>query len=437
MRISNTLSAIRYYAITLFNHLKNGILQVMASNVLNKMIAMFSNMVITRLMTKSDYGIWSYVCNVYSYLTLVTGLGLISGALQFGAENKGRKEEFQYYKFCLEAGLIIDTVLIVVFLIATCFVTFKIEQATPYIRAISAVLFLEYALNIFLNILRCENRIKEYAKALNINTIMSAAFTCTGAIFGVWGLVTARYFSVIVSLMYITAVIKPEMQKIIHTARIAFCKTASLWRFSLTTGASAAMNGILYLLDVTMIATLIGDSEIIATYRIATLIPNALTFIPVSVVTAILPNVIYNKDNRAWLKKRVRQTYFSLAALNFLLVGLLVLFANQVILVINGKQYLSAVPALRVLALGYFVSGTFRTLSVNLLAAKHYVGFNLMISIVSIVCDVVFNWLFIQRTGMMGAAYATFLVEFVTALMGFTFLVYVVYVKKENTENAG
>ena len=417
---------------SLFIKLKNGILQVMGSNVINKIIAMLSNMVITRLMTRTDYGVWSYTCNIYSYLTLVSGLGLISGALQFGAENKGKEEEFQYYKFCIEAGVIIDTILIGCFLIVTSSISFRIKASVPYIRVISFVLILEYLMNVLLNVLRCENRIKEYAKALNINTIIGAILTCIGALLGIKGLVVARYLSVIAALVYIGIIIRPELKKIINTTRIAFNKTTSLWRFSLTTGASSAMNCVLYLLDVSMIASLIGDAETVAIYRIATLIPNALTFIPSSVVTAILPQIIYNKDNREWLKTNIKKAYIGLGLLNFVIVVILILLAHWVILFINGEKYLSAVPALRILATGYFVSGTFRTLSVNILAAKHYVGFNLVISIVSILCDILFNYLFISKIGMIGAAYATFGVELITAIMGFSCLFYVIYIKKEN-----
>lgn len=407
----------------------------MGSNVLNKIISMLSNMVITRLMTKSDYGVWSYTCNIYSYLTLVSGLGLISGALQFGAENKGKEDEFRYYKFCIEAGVIIDTILIVCFFIITNFITFKIQSSVLYIRVISFVLILEYLMNVLLNILRCENRIKEYAKALNINTIIGALLTCVGAVLGVKGLVIARYLSVLASLIYITIVIRPELKIIIQTSRLAFSKTAELWRFSLTTGASSAMNCVLYLLDVSMIASLIGDAETVAIYRIATLIPNALTFIPSSVVTAILPQIIYNKDNKKWLKQTIKNTYLGIGLLNFVIVVILVFCAHWVIFFINGEKYLPAVPALRILAIGYFVSGTFRTLSVNILAAKHYVGFNLIISIVSIFCDILFNYLFISKIGMMGAAYATFGVELITAILGFSCLLYVVYIKKKINES--
>lgn len=419
----------------LFCKLKNGILQIVGSNLLNKIIAMLSNMIITRLMTKNDYGTWTYVCNIYSYLTLVTGLGLISGALQFGSENKGKKEEFQYYKFCIEAGLIIDTVLIVGFLVSTYFVTFKIVDSVKYIRLISFVLILEYIMNVLLNILRCENRIKEYASALNINTIVGAFLTCLGAFAGINGLLLARYLSVITALVYITYVIKPEFVKIIHTSRISFKKTASLWKYSLATGASSAMNCVLYLLDISMVATLIGDSEIVAVYRISTLIPNTLTFIPSSVIIAIMPQVIYNKDNPNWLRKKVRHVYLGLGVINFFIVVFLLVFAHWIILILNGKKYLTAVPLLRVLSIGYFISGTFRSLSTNLLAAKHYVGLNLIISIVSITCDIVFNYVLINSKGMMGAAYATFLVEVISSIIGFSFFIYVAYIKAENKTN--
>ena len=70
-------------------------LQMLTANVLNKVVAMVSNMVITRVLTKPEYGIWSYVLNIYSYVGLLTGLGLLSGAFQFGAENRGKEEEFR------------------------------------------------------------------------------------------------------------------------------------------------------------------------------------------------------------------------------------------------------------------------------------------------------------------------------------------------------
>ena len=71
-----------------WNQLQSGMLQMLTANVLNKVVAMVSNMVITRVLTKPEYGIWSYVLNIYSYVGLLTGLGLLSGAFQFGAENR-------------------------------------------------------------------------------------------------------------------------------------------------------------------------------------------------------------------------------------------------------------------------------------------------------------------------------------------------------------
>ena len=49
----------------IWNQLRKGILQMLSANVLNKAVMMLSNMVITRLMTKAEYGLWSYVLNIY------------------------------------------------------------------------------------------------------------------------------------------------------------------------------------------------------------------------------------------------------------------------------------------------------------------------------------------------------------------------------------
>ena len=76
----------------IWTQLQKGILQVFSASVINKIVAMFSNMVLTRMLAQNEYGIWSYVLNFYSYAHLIMGLGLVAGALQFGAENRDTPE---------------------------------------------------------------------------------------------------------------------------------------------------------------------------------------------------------------------------------------------------------------------------------------------------------------------------------------------------------
>lgn len=413
----------------LFNQFRRGIFLVMSASILNNIINMLSNMVITRILAKQEYGIWSYTLNIYSYLNLITGLGLLLGAFQFGAENRGKEEEFKYYKYCLKMGLIVNTILVGGFLLATFWGTFALQEALPFIRAILPIILLEYVFQLMLTILRCENRINEYAKVLNWNTMLLAIGHCIGALFGVWGVLIGRYLGAIFSVILVLLKTKKEIYKLYNAKMFKHRETKALWHHSLFTGVSSALNWLLYLLDVSMIAALLQDAETVALYKVATLIPTALAFIPNGVITCILPDIIKNNKNRKWLQKNIFKAYLGLGALNFTVCGILMVFAPAIISVLSGEQYLAAVPVFRVLVCGYFVSGTFRSLSTNILAGLRCVNYNLFLSVMSCICDIVFNYFFILKYGMIGAAYATFGVDIVVSFFAFGCLTKKIYME--------
>ena len=418
--------------IDLYNKLKQGVLRTLSANVINKIVGMISSMIITRLLTQAEYGIWSYTLNIYSYLTLVTGFGLISGALQFGTENHGKGDAYKYFKYCVKNGLLIDSGLIFLVGFGVCLFTLPIEEAKLYIIAVLPILLFEYVLAIGQSALRSQNRIKEYANALNVNSISIAVGTCGGALFGVTGVVIGRYLANVISLLYLTKLLKHDVQRIKNAGVLQSPEKKQLWHYSLYTGASAAMNCLVYSLDITLIAALIKNATEVGIYRVGTLIPNALQFIPSSVVVAILPNVIYNRQDIVWVRRNVKKTFLGLTVCNAIISGGIILFSPLIIRIVSGSKYMASVPVLRILTLGYFFSGTFRTLSVNLLAAFRRVKYGLFISIMSCISDVILNYFLINNYGMIGAAYATLLVDILTAILSFT---YVMVLQKRGTIN--
>ncbi len=416
----------------IWDKLSQGIIQMFSANVLNNVIGMIGNMIITRMLSKMEYGIWSYVLNIYSYLVLLNGFGLLSGAFQFGAENRGKKEEFQYFKFCLKAGMIIDTVLIALFVISTFIISFSISEATIYLRVVAPMLLLEYIFNLMLTVLRCEGRIREYAKILNINTILLMSGTCGGSYFGVMGVIAGKYAAYILSVIQIMWNLRAELKKIKIAETILWKHTKELWNYSIFTGISSALNCLLFLLDVSMIAAMIQEPLEVATYKVATLIPNALVFIPNSVIVSVLPDIVSNNKNYHILKTKIKKIFIGLGILNLIVCGCCILFAPLIIQILSGKQYLSAVPVFRILVLSYFVGGTFRSMSVNILAALRRVKYGLFISISSGVCNIGFNYIFIRKMGALGAAYATLGVSLVAAILSFGYLIYILM----NSKNA-
>ena len=419
----------------IIERLRQGILQVFTANVINKIIVMVSNMVITRVLTKPEYGVWSFVLNIYSYASLITGLGLATGAFQFGAENRGNEKEFSFYKYCLSIGLIANSIISLGFICSSFLIDFSIEGSTPYIRAYVPIILLEYTVEILLTILRCQSRMTEYARVLNINTILVAGLTCLGALCGVGGVIVGKYVAAILSISYLVYIARPEIKKIISSNWVSGQQKKELWHYSFFTGLSSTLNRMLYLIDVSMIASLIKSATDVANYKVATLIPNSLTFIPSSVIIVVLPNIIAHNRDFTWLRKNVKKTYLCLFVLNVIIGIVLTAFAPLIINILSGSQYADSIKPFRILVFGYVIAGTFRYLSTNILAGLRRVVFNLIISLLTGIADIILNYFLIRIWGMNGAAYATLSVEILASVISFGFVVFVLKNKKEVKRN--
>ena len=418
--------SIKMTAKKLLRQLKSGILRMFSANVINKIIGMLSTMILTRILTKDEYGVWGYALNIYSYLIIASGFGLTSGALQFGTENHGSPKAYNYFKYCINRGTLINLLLVMAVMFFTAFASLPISNAKPIVIFLLPIVILDYIISIGQVILRSQNRINDYANILNINTVLNMVCTCVGALFGVVGVLTGKYICTILSMYIEYRILKKDISSIINADMLSKKETGDLWHYSVFTGISSAMNVVVYSLDVTLIGGIIKSASQIASYKVATLVPNALQFIPVSVVVSVLPSVIYNKNNAAWIKNYLKKLYLGMFICNTIICAGVFIFAPLIIRIFSGDGYEESVSVLRVLTLGYFFSGTFRNLSANILAAFKRVRFNLFISIMTCVFDLLFNILLINKYGMIGAAYATLLVDILAAVLSFGYMVYII-----------
>lgn len=410
----------------LLEKLKSGVVRLLSANVINKAVGMISTMIIMRLLTKNEYGIWGYALNIYSYLLLITGFGLVSGGLQFGTENQGKGKAYSYFRYCIKTGVLIDSAIVVIAEVAVCLIHLPIDGSKPYVTTLIPILIPEYLLALGQAILRAQNRIKEYARVLNINTFLIMVGTCGGAVFGIKGIIVGRYISCLLSIYMEFRLIGIDVKGIKESEALSREEKVQLWHYSIFTGLSSAMNCLVYSLDVTLIAELIKNASDIGDYKAGATIPNALQFIPVSVVISILPTVIYNRKDIKWVRKYLKKVYLGMIAVNLVISAGILLFAPFIIRLISGNGYEAAVPVLRILTLGYFFSGTFRNLSCNLLASFRRVSFGLFISVMTCVLDLVLNYIMIKEYGMIGAAYATLIVDIIAAILSFGYLLFII-----------
>lgn len=421
----------------LCQQLKKGILQVFTASVLNKVISMLSSMVLTRMLVQNQYGVLSYAGNVFSYAALFSGCGLAVGAMQFGTENRGRPEESSFYRYCTKAGTLANFVIIAFLIMLFLYRELPIAQAKKYVYLYLPLLLTEYLSQLFLLILRSRKRFKTYARLVTVQTIFTAVGTCIGAIWGINGVFAAKYVTSLTVLLTIGWLMRETLREIIHGGKLDSRQKKELWRYSILNNISSALNRFLFLIDLSMVAALMASAEAIAVYKVATLIPNALSFIPQSVVICVVPDVIAHHKDSAWLKDTFRKTFAGMLLFNLFIGVCLILGAPLIIQVIAGKQYFAAVAPLRIMIAGYCVAGTFRSLSVNFLAALKAIKGNAVCSLIICLTDVVLNFLLIPRYGILGAAYATLLAELTASLVTFGCLIHTLRrMKKLNRSQA-
>lgn len=413
-----------------FDKFKQGLLHVLGANVLNKVITMLSNMVVTRVLTSEEFGSWSYILNIYTYLLLISGFGLGSAAFQFGAENTGNDKEYSYYKYCMNKGLLINLGLVVFGILLIGFIKLPLKGLKLYLICYIPILIMEYVVNLLYVILRCKNRINEYAKYMNVNTILVVLGTCVGAIWGIWGIIIGRYVAFVVTVLLLIYNMKSEIKNILEGLTLTYFEKKELWGFSIMVCISAAMNSVLYLIDVSMVTSMLDSAEITGIYKVSTLVPHALSFIPASFVVVVLPTIISNSSSNVWLRNNIKRYYIYMATINGIVGCIFICAAQFIIKILSGEQYITAVTPFRILMIGYVISSTFRSFSANILIGLRKVNVNMIVNFTSAIADIILNVIFIPRYGMIGAAIATVSAETIASVISFCYTYNYIYKKK-------
>lgn len=413
---------------------KTGFFHIFGSSIINKIIAFLSTTVLVRILTKEEYGVFSYAWNIYSIVILFNGLGMHSALLQLGSEKKNNSDYMgRISNYCTRSGILFDTMLAALFLMIGFFVPLKIESASALLKMLCLLPMILFVYNMILSKLRAERRNKDYSIISVINT--TAIFIlCTvfAWIFREKGMIIGYYaaYASTVSVGFLLFKVKlfsndkkpqkKETRDIRSIAVISMCNTG--------------LSQLLYLLDLFVLGIVTPEETILAGYRVATIIPTALSFIPASLVTYLYPYFAEHRKDPEWCLKSYKKILLGLGTFNAALSAGLCVFAPFIIKLLFGEQYMEIVPLFRLLSLNYFFSGTFRTLGGQLLVTQRKLKFNLVVAIMSGVINIIADFVFIRWWGSMGAAFATILVVVFSGIMNTSYLFYI-FSRKNRAED--
>ena len=407
--------------------IRTGFFHIFGSSVINKIIAFMSSIILVRILTKQEYGVFTYAWNIYSIVLLFNGMGTDSGVLQLASEkNEDTNFADRTSNYGTRFGIRFNVILMIVLLSIGLFVPLKIEGAGRLLCFLCLMPIPQLLYQMTTIYMRSQKQNREFARLTVFNTALLFISSATMAWgFREIGLIMGYYIAYFTS--YIVGYVVYHISILNHSQHFGKKDRYDLLKISFISMLNNGLSQAMYLLDIFMLGIANPQEIMLASYKVATMIPTALTFIPTALITYLYPYFAEHRNNGTWCLQAYKKVLLGLSGTNFIIAIVLFLEAPLIIQLFFGAQYLDAVPVFRILSLNYFISGTFRIISGNLLVTQRKLTFNFFVAVVSSIANVIADYLFIQWWGSLGAAMATVLVVVISSILSTGYLVHIFY----------
>lgn len=412
---------------------KLGLTHILGASVANKMLALVTNMLIVRCLTKNAYGNYSFAYNIISIVLIFSDFGTKISRFQYCLETNDLSERHAITRFSIIIGSITSiSIGVLIFLYAT-FVHLSLPDAKVPLQMLSLFLLVQFFYDQLLYDFRIRKDNKHFALLTNINTSTYLVFACCGAIIAnTSGMIIGRYIAYIIPLIVGVMWLNKDKQIVDQRYKLDNAKKIDILKYGLLIVLTNSVSSVLYYFDAYFVGIITRNSTILADYKIATMIPTALNFLPAACVTFVYPYFVEHKDDSKWLITNMHKWQLLTAIPNgFIVMGGL-FFAPTIIKFVFGKEYLTAVPIFRILMITYFITATFRIIYGNILAMMHLVKVNFFLGTLECLVNIILDVVMIKKMGSIGAAYVTMIITvFSSFLSGIYFLWYAKKCKRE------
>ena len=388
---------------------------------MTKVVVLLGGILIVRLLGVEDYATYTLINNAFSMLTILGDLGVSSALFQFLVEKRNDEEEYNnYLKYGIRCSIFAGLISGLLILLSPLFYPYRSNEIRYYTLIMCLLPLMSALFNVVCMILRANEENKKYSIYQVINAISHYSFIVVLIlIFALPGSIFSQYISIAVTLivglfiLYKSKLISinKKVKKIKRDSSKKFLKLA------IGTQLSQITSTLLYSLDIFVISQMIVDTNEIAIYKVATVIPNALAFLPACLMIYSLPSFIKNRNNKQMIYSKTKKiikygflVYFSIFAISCLL-------SKPIFLLLYGEHYIEARYSFMILMLGFLFNATIRVPIGNIFGALKKPHLNTIINIICLILNVIFNIIFVKWFGYIGAAITTTSILIITSII--------------------
>lgn len=385
---------------------RTGFFHIFGAGTINKAVSSLTMIVLVWLISKAEYGLYSYVFNIVSIFALFNGLGASSALLQLCCEHmEDRPLMLAVFRYGERWGRVADVALAVLILVYALVAPGALPGSQPLLA-----LYCLYPLVVLL----CELRLvylrsnldnRAYAYMTNVQTLLLAGLSIGGSLVaGVPGLIAGQYAAYVASFAVLAW--RHPLPKPMPEERDRTFSKREYWYVALVSSLNNGLSQALALSGTFFVGQFLASDVAVASYKVATAIPFALSFAPTMLMTYAYPRFAAQCHDGAWTRRNyLRLTAACVGGFGALLAAGLA-FGPQVIGVVFGEQYLDAVPSFRILMVGFFVTAALRQPATNFLVTQKRLLANTVMAAASIALNVVLSVALVPRFQMEEAAWA-------------------------------
>jgi len=397
----------------------SGAIHIVFGSFATKFVAFFGSIFVVRFLTKSDYGILSYIENIYGYAFIFAGYGMINAILRFIIIAPANKKKTYYHRI-IRNSICFDTLLAIVLITANMFISYPKEfaQASQLMPILALLIPFQNLVNILLTYLRAIFKNKLYAYgSCSVSVLLIIGRIIGALVSGVTGVVFSRLIlNILLSLIGLILVArffvheygnepltkseKREMDKY----AIQYMLTNGLW-------------ALFMLNDTFLLAQFVGSSNVLADYKVAYVLPGNISIFATAIGTYIGPQFTKNEKNIAWVKANFKKTLLISSGVMLSVCLIITMVSNPIIKLMYGEQYLNVIPLMELLLVAAFLNSAIRYTIANILGAIGKISNNLVVSIFGMVLQIVLDCLLIPNYGAYGAAVASIIVYLSMSIM--------------------
>ena len=392
---------------------KKGAVHILAGNFATKFVSFFGSVFLSRLITKTDMGILSYIENLYGYGFVFVGVGMANSLLRFVVLSEEPEKKYAYVQYARKRGLIADLIICAVMITANVFYPHK--SSFEVARGLLPIMMLALPFQDLLNQAQLNERAMFANKRFAFFSVGSAAAVVIARVIGAK---TGALTGVVIAVLAVNIVLGLGLQFISQRKYFRGLRAETLTHDEKHEAAVYSIqymitNGLLtffMLMNIYLLGRLIDDPTVVADYKIAYSFPVNISIFSSAIGIFIAPYFVKNERDKDW----VRKNYFRTMGAGFAIIGpvcIVMALLARFLISLYGAQYLNVVPLMRVLIIGSFADAALRYPVTNILAAMGQVRYNMIVAACGFVLQTILNIILIPKLGAYAIAINTIVIH--------------------------